>query len=102
MAWQVGEQFHRYLSRSDPGPGAGGVQDDGSGSTVKNKSIPNVATSRLHRSLDAIHEQVHTGPGLRAHDQPRRSLIEMGAKGRMIAHELRLRGEPDRDCRFCR
>lgn len=61
-------------------------------SMVSVRSIPNVPTGRLVRSLDVLHATAHTIDGMHAHDAPRRTLIETAARAQMIAHELRLRG----------
>ena len=68
---------------------------------VKIKSIGNVDEERLRDSLAQIHHIVHTEAGLRAHEDTRRSLIEMGVKGRLIAARIHaLTGEVP-SCRFC-
>jgi hypothetical protein len=68
---------------------------------VKNRSIPNVDTARLHSDLAQLHEQLHTTEGLRSFDMPRRSLVDLGMKTGRIAAELRRRGESTPACRFC-
>lgn len=68
---------------------------------VRNKSIPNVDTPRLVGDLGILHNRFHTVEGLRAHDQPRRNLIDNGVKARLVADELRRRGEPSNGCPFC-
>lgn len=94
------EQFAQMIARTEPGPGVT-AHDDGTGSHIKNRSVPNVATTRLHRELARLHDQTHTVDGLHANDAGRRSLVESGMKIRIITHELRLRGEAPGDCRAC-
>lgn len=84
------------LARTEPGPG--GADDGG---MVKTKSIPRVGSARLRRCLDQLHGECHTMAGLRAHDAPRRALVEKCVKAQIIAKELLLRGEPV-ECRSCR
>lgn len=69
---------------------------------VRTRSIPNVPDERLHDDLARIHHTCHTVDGLRAWDDTRRSLIDLGRKGHAIARELIRRGHPPPDCRFCR
>jgi hypothetical protein len=92
--------YDKQLARTEPGGGAG--RPDQGASNVKSKSIPNVPTEHLQRAQSAIHEAVHTPEGIKAHDGPRRNLIEQGVKGHMITHELHLRGEGLPDCQFCK
>lgn len=68
---------------------------------VKNKSIANVDDARLTGDLAKLHQELHTGEGLRAFSDTKRSLIERGMKARMIVHELQKRGHPKPDCKFC-
>ena len=65
--------------------------------------IVNVDDDRLRDSLRQIHERCHTVVGLRAHDAPRRTLVDLGVKGLAIRAELARRNEPtDVDgCRWC-
>lgn len=88
------------LARTEPGRGMD-LKDDGAESEVRSKSIPNVSTSRLHRSIRSIHGRIHTEAGLREWDAPRRGLVDDGVRAQMIAHELNLRGEDSGDCQFC-
>ena len=68
---------------------------------VRTKSIPNVDDGRLIEDLQRIHDAFHTAEGLRAHDGPRRELIDNGIKGKKIAAEMDRRGIPLSGCRFC-
>lgn len=68
---------------------------------VRNRSIPRVDSDRLRGDLATLHERLHTPEGLRAHDGPRRELVDNGIKARLIMDELRRRGEPTNGCRFC-
>ena len=86
--------------RTSPGRGAD-MPDDGLGAPLKMKSVPNVPTERLRRSLEFYHGSIHTEQGLHDFDQPRRSLIETGMKARSITHELKLRGENPGECKHC-
>ncbi len=95
----ISRQFTNYQLRTEPGSGIA-ANDDGE-SKVKLKSIPNLATPRLERGLAALHESVHTPDGIRAWEQPRKFMVETSMRSRMIAHELRLRGEEPGDCQGC-
>lgn len=77
------------------------AQDDGAGPKVKTRSVPSVSTERLKRSMSFYHGMVHTQEGLHSWDDPRRGLIDNGMRLKVIAHELRLRGEEPGDCKFC-
>jgi hypothetical protein len=102
MAWPVGQQFLEHLGRTEPGRGASLEDDLHPGEVkVKLRSIPNVATPRLKRRLDVVHQEVHTPEGLRAWDASRRSLVEKSLQTRAITHELRLRGESTGSCPHC-
>jgi len=94
--------MQEYMKRDQPGRGAD-VKDDGATSVPRTKSIPNVSTDRLLRAQTTLHTMVHTPGGLRAHSDTRRSLIEAGAKNKMVAKELHLRGVDSQfpDCKFC-
>lgn len=88
------------MARTEPGRGVDAPDDGVTG--VKSKGIPNVATSRLHRSIESIHSRIHTEQGLHAWEDTRRGLIDNGMKAKMIGHELTLRGERvGYDCKFC-
>lgn len=100
MSWPVGEQLRAYKQRTEAGPGATAAPSGGP-TAIKNKAIPNVDDDRLTRALDDIHGRYHTQAGLGQHDGPRRDLLDNGAKGRMISHELLLRGHDKGDCRYC-
>jgi len=96
------DQLGPYLKRTEPGRGHG-IPDDGERGVPRVKSIPNVPTERLHHAQSFLHEAYHTPEGLHEFDDPRNTLIQQGSRGRMIKHELHLRGESPRieDCRFC-
>lgn len=68
---------------------------------VRTKSIPNVDDDRLITDRCRIHEMFHTLDGLRAHDGPRRDLVNNGMKARKISAELARRGHGPSSCRFC-
>lgn len=89
-----------FRNRTTPGPGAS-MDDDGLGAPLKNKSVPNVSTGRLNRSLSFYHGTIHTPDGLHAFDGTKRNLVELGIKTRTIAHELKLRGQQPGDCPHC-
>lgn len=86
-----------------PGPGADKPDCGTPGTTrLKTRSIPHVATARLHRRLAILHDMLHTADGLHAHDAPRRGLIDNGVKVVGIRHELAARGHVlDTGCNFC-
>ena len=94
------EAYKKSISRTEPGSGAL-KPDDGAGPRVRVRSIPQVPTERLNRSLQFHHGSIHTPEGLREFDGPRRSLIESGMRIRAITHELGLRGEAPGDCKHC-
>jgi hypothetical protein len=68
---------------------------------VPTKSIKNVDLDRLHDSLAQIHHTVHTEAGLHEFSNTRRSLIEMGVKGRTIAARIHALTGDVPSCRFC-
>lgn len=69
---------------------------------LKKKSVPNVETDRLLARLGHLHGQFHTVEGLRAHDGPRRDLIDNGQIMMAIAGELKNRGVSSNiDCQWC-
>lgn len=70
---------------------------------MKNKSIPNVESSRLQESINTIHTAMHTPEGLHKWDKPRRSLVDWGRKLKMVKAELRKRGDSTnvKDCPWC-
>lgn len=68
---------------------------------VRTKSIPNVDDDRLLGDIATLHDRFHTPEGLRAHDGPRRDMINNGMKIKKIASELEARGHPPSDCKFC-
>jgi len=94
------EAWQKSIARTAPGRGVD-APDDGAGPRVKVKSIPQVSTARLRRSLDFHHGSIHTQEGLSTFDAPRRSLVENGMRVRAITHELGLRGETPGDCKHC-
>ena len=103
MAWPVGEKFMEHLAHNEPGPGVNAppdpnVPDD---TLVKMKGIRGAPTERLQRNLGVIHNRLHTPEGMGEFSGPRRSLIEQGIRGRMVGHELQLRGEAVGECRYC-
>ena len=68
---------------------------------VRNRSIPNVDSERLIDDLFTLHDMLHTPQGLRVFDGPRRQLVDLGMKARLIHAELVRRGDYEIFCRFC-
>ena len=94
------KRWRSQMESTSPGPGKD-MEDDGLGAPLKNKSIPNVSTGRLNRSLSFYHGAIHTQEGLHRFDDTKRSLVETGMKARAITHELKLRGQESGDCPHC-
>lgn len=70
---------------------------------VRTRSIPNVPDDRLITDMGRIHDMIHTIDGIRGHDGTRRSMIDLGRKGKKIAAAIRDRDidHPHPDCTFC-
>lgn len=103
MAWPVGDKFMEHMARTEPGPGVDAPHDPGvpDDTLVKMKGIPGAPTERLQRNLGVIHDRLHTRAGMDEFSGTKRSLIEQGIRGRMVGHELKLRGEAVGECRYC-
>lgn len=68
---------------------------------VRTRSIPNVDDVRLIDSLEQLHRTLHTPEGMRAFDDTRRAMVDMGIKARKVRAELRKRGLHPPACRHC-
>ena len=102
MASNFNPHFKKQMARTEPGPGADKPYE-GISTPPKSKGIPHASTKRLQEAQFGEHAEIHTMEGMRAHDGPRRSLIDRGVRNKMIGHELELRGaeKPFPDCKFC-
>jgi hypothetical protein len=82
-------------------PGGGVDAPDDGHNWVRNRSVRNVSTDRLRRSLETYHSQVHTPEGMASFDGPRRNLYDMGVKVKLVADELTKRGVQPGECELC-
>jgi hypothetical protein len=99
MSKDVFSRASALNQRTTPGRGVEAADDGLTGLHLR--SVPNVSSDRLRRSLSFYHGTFHTAEGLHRFDGPRRTLLDNGVRMKAIAHELKLRGDTPGECSLC-